>query len=46
MNTFDDYNSNGEKQTKYIYIFKALGAQTYDSFLTMWTIYELAKKRK
>lgn len=44
MNTFDDYNSNGEKQTKYIYIFKALGAQTYDSFLTMWTIYELAKK--
>lgn len=29
---------------KYIYTFKALGAQAYDSFITMWCLHELAKK--
>ena len=28
---------------KYIYTFKALGAQAYDCFLTIWTLYKLAK---
>ena len=31
---------------KYIYTFKSLGAQAYDCFLTMWTLYTLAQKEK
>lgn len=29
---------------KYIYVFKSLGAQAYDCFLTMWTLDTLAKR--
>lgn len=32
--------------TKYIYVFKGLGAEAYDCFLTMWTLIVLAKKEK
>lgn len=31
---------------KYIYTFKALGAQAYDCFLTMWTLHTLAIREK
>lgn len=32
--------------TRYIYTFKALGANAYDSFLTMWTLYKLAHEER
>ena len=31
---------------KYIYTFKVLGAQAYECFITMWTLYLLAKREK
>lgn len=40
----DNDSALGSKNTRYIYTFKALGAEAYDSFLTMWTLYVLAQK--
>lgn len=49
-NDFDIENGDRWEQktshTKYIYMFKALGANAYDSFLTMWTLYELASEER
>lgn len=40
---FDEEKFDDKRNEKYIYTFKTLGAEAYDSFLTMWTLHKLAK---
>lgn len=43
MSNFEENEDNYQKK-KYIYTFKTLSAEGYDSFFTMWTLMILAKK--
>lgn len=44
VSNLDDDSPAKSNNTRYIYTFKTLGAEAYDSFLTMWTLYVLAQK--
>lgn len=39
----DEIYASKSDNKKYIYTFKTLGAEAYDSFITMWTLIELAQ---
>lgn len=43
-NESENTNANAHLNKEYIYTFKTLGAQSYDSFLTMWTLNTLADR--
>lgn len=45
LKCYENYDEDGVITTeKYIYVFKVLGAQAYECFLTIWTLYTLALK--